>query len=397
MTEYIDSARTAPATRFGEINAAVLYLGRRLLGSRLLLAYVVLGIASGLAGGAYGLSQAAVNYLVLLPLYTLVIYIWTRGDTTLANAVQAGTSPGRNRGITRDLSLVGLLFGFNFAVTAWFWAGGLPAAVAGDAYRLVQGAGWDPELTRTVASGLTQTLLQLLPAALILFAVFRLSPRQIALVPRRLGLGLVLAPIGIAVAALLKWPLGITPTPLFRGLELVPQPPPRHCPGGRALHGHARPLPRRPAGWLALVDADPTDPPTTADGADLGLSVLPDALHLAGRAVAHLFHDSRGALPGWIEAGGSCVRPEPPAPVESSGSRRPVCRPGSREQRLPGLNLPKHPGDLIAQLALRYRSHARSAAHFLRQDVPSLAVSRTGEASGRLHRTILRDACPFRR
>jgi membrane protease YdiL (CAAX protease family) len=222
MAGYIDTTGSVSATAPGDLVSTVVYLGRSLLGSKLLLGYVVLGTASGLAGGGYGLAQAAANYLVLLPLYTLVIYLWTRGEPTLAEQARDEASGGRGRSLTRDLMVVGLLFGFNLAVTAWFWSGGLPAAVSGEAYRLVAGAGWDRELTHTVASGLTQTLFQLLPAALILFALFRLSPAQVALVPRRLGLGLALMGIGVAVAALLKWSLGISPTPLFKSLELVP-------------------------------------------------------------------------------------------------------------------------------------------------------------------------------
>ena len=222
MSEYVGSARGVPVAGFGHLVSVARELGRRLLGSKLLLGYVILGIVSGLAGGSYGLSQAAANYLVLLPLYTLVIYLWTRGEPTLAEAIPIEARGGRKRSLTRDLSLVGLLFAVNLGVIVWFWAGGLPSAVAGDAYRLVQGAGWDQELTRTVASGLTQTLFQLLPAAVIVFLVFRLSPAQVALVPRKLGLGLALAPTGIGVAALLRVLLGITPTPLFKAPELVP-------------------------------------------------------------------------------------------------------------------------------------------------------------------------------
>ncbi len=222
MTGCNDSACSASTAPERQTISVAVQLGKELLSSKLLLAYVILGMASGLTAGAYGLSQAMANYLVLLPLYTLVIYFWTKGDTTLATSARTEASADPKRGFARDLSLVGLLFAFNLGVTAWFWAGGLPSVVGTNSYRLLQEAGWDQELTLTAAGGLTQTLFQLLPALVVVLVLFRLPPAQVGLIPRGLGLGLTLAVLGIGVGALLKLLLGITPTPLFKAPELVP-------------------------------------------------------------------------------------------------------------------------------------------------------------------------------
>ncbi|MHB1133509.1 MAG: CPBP family intramembrane glutamic endopeptidase [Chloroflexota bacterium] len=208
-----------PRGALAGVAGAARHLAGALWSSRLLLAYVVLGLLAGLEQGGEGLLPALVNHLILLPAYVLLIYLWTRGAATAAQTLRSAAPRSGSR--WRDLGLAGALLALNTAVVVSFWADGPPVLLMDWARAGLLGAGWVRELANVAANGFSQTLFVLLPALALALLVFRLRPWQVGLAPRGLGLGLVLVASGIAIAGLLQLGLGRS-TPLFRSPELVP-------------------------------------------------------------------------------------------------------------------------------------------------------------------------------
>jgi membrane protease YdiL (CAAX protease family) len=206
-----------------QVAPAIRHLAGGLLRSKLLLAYIVLGVLSGLFMGQIGLVQALVNYC-LLGLYVLIIFLWTRSDRTVAEeraSRLAEVAPRRSRALKRrDLLLVALVFALNISQVVWFWAGGAPMQVLTSARAFLLELGLDRELAGTAANAASSTLFALLPVVAVVL-LFRLRPGEVGLVPRRMGLGLFLIVLGIAFAALAKLGTGQS-TRLFSAPEVVP-------------------------------------------------------------------------------------------------------------------------------------------------------------------------------
>mgnify|MGYP005852511953 CR=1 FL=1 len=204
-----------------EFIGSVRHLGGGLLHSRLLLAYCVLGLLWGLPRGAMGFGAVLFNYLVLLPLYVLIIYLWTRGRPTLAQVAADDAPTGRGAARRRDLALVVVLYAVNIAGVVWFWVAGPPQAVIEPVAAALRQAGWDRELANTTINALGSVLLSLIPALVVVFGLFRLSPGQVGLRPRNLGLGVALIVLGVGLALLIKLVFGNS-TKLVSAPEAVP-------------------------------------------------------------------------------------------------------------------------------------------------------------------------------
>jgi membrane protease YdiL (CAAX protease family) len=206
-----------------QVGPAVRHLAVRLVRSRLLLAYVVLGVLSGLFAGPMGLVRALVNYC-LLGLYVLIIFLWTRNDRTVAQeraAQLARLTTEETRSLRRrDLSLLAVVFALNIGQVIWFWAGGPPMQLLVAAREFFLGLGLDGELAGTAANAASSTLFALLPVGVVVL-LFRLRAGDVGLVPRHMGLGLFLILLGIAFAALIRLGTGQS-TRLFSAPEAVP-------------------------------------------------------------------------------------------------------------------------------------------------------------------------------
>jgi membrane protease YdiL (CAAX protease family) len=207
----------AGAALLVDLLATARHLARALRRSRLLLVYLALGLVSGLATGPAGLATATVNYL-LLGLYVLIIFRWTRGHPTMATdpAMEAQGPPRR-----RDLALAGLLLVLTSAYSLWFWAGGLPVVALDGMREALLAAGWERRVAAAAANAAVNTLGMLAPALLLT----RLLGRRLGQVgarPRGLGLAAALVAVGIAVAGLIRLATGHYSTPLFAGLTGLP-------------------------------------------------------------------------------------------------------------------------------------------------------------------------------
>ena len=135
----------------------------------------------------------------MLAAYVLVIYLWTERTRTqpIAGSVDEVSGIGRRR----DIGVVAFAFALDFAFVAWFWSGGLPFRAYTGARHALAAAGWDPVVADKTANALLVTTETIMLAVVVLL-LFKLRPWQLGLVPRAIGLGLVLSAAGLSLAPL---------------------------------------------------------------------------------------------------------------------------------------------------------------------------------------------------
>ena len=163
--------------------------------SRLLVIYLALGLVGGLVSSPIG---AIVNYVLLIG-YVALITWWLRNDHRPTD-IDLEDEPSAQR----DIAVVIVVAALALLAVSWFWFGPGPRQLfLSIRDNLVKG-GVEAQLARTFANAVVALAVLLLPAVVVVLAA-RLRPRQIALVPRRLGLGLVLCLIafGLGLAAFL--------------------------------------------------------------------------------------------------------------------------------------------------------------------------------------------------
>jgi membrane protease YdiL (CAAX protease family) len=188
----------------------------------LLAAYVCVGIASAFPYGWGGLMKRLANYL-LLAAYVLVIRLWTQTNRPLESRTidripSEPASPGH------DLFVIASAICISFAYVVFFWGWGTRPTIPQEAMSWVRtkfvAAGWNPSLAGLAGNGLTNTGFQLLPLMAIIVSL-GYRPRDFGLIPRRMGLGIFLVLIGIALAGLVKWAFGQS-TPLWTSPRAFP-------------------------------------------------------------------------------------------------------------------------------------------------------------------------------
>lgn len=199
------------------IVTAVRHLAGTLLGSRLLMGYVALGILSGFGnGGPVGLIDAIANY-GLLALYAVIAFLWTdTDDRSGERKEQLATAASRRR----DSAVIVVVFALALGFAAWFWSHGLPFEIYSNVRRLLVDSGWNAAPAGKAANAAVVSAETVLVVALAM-PVFRLRPDQLGLIPRRLMLGVVLAAAGIVLAPLSKLLTGGTAL-LWQGRLAVP-------------------------------------------------------------------------------------------------------------------------------------------------------------------------------
>ena len=178
------------------IATGVRHLTAGLVGSRLLMAYVALGILSGFGnGGPVGLIDAVINY-GLLGVYALVVFLWTDNDDRSVEPKQEMAIAASRR---RDVTAIVVAFALAFGFAAWLWSHGFPFEVYSSIRRWLADAGWNPALAAKAANASVVSA-----EAVVLFAlaipVLKLRPGQLGLAPRRVMLGMVLAAAGFVLA-----------------------------------------------------------------------------------------------------------------------------------------------------------------------------------------------------
>jgi membrane protease YdiL (CAAX protease family) len=129
----------------------------------------------------------------LLGLYAALISWWLRGQETFADVDDRRPSSPR-----RDLVVVVVVAALALGAIAWFWFGYGPRQLLIALRDRLVHVGVDPVLATKTGNAVVSIGLLLLPAALVTFAA-GLGPRQVALIPRRLTLGILLAVISAMV------------------------------------------------------------------------------------------------------------------------------------------------------------------------------------------------------
>jgi membrane protease YdiL (CAAX protease family) len=156
--------------------------------SRLLAAYLIVGLAGGIV---FQPARAIVDY-ILLAGYAALIGWWLRDDATLANIDEV-----EDRRPRRDVAVVIVVALLALVAVTWFWFGPGPRQLLFSIRDSLAHAGIDSELAGKMGNAVVGIAFLMLPAALVTFLA-GLRPRQVALPPRRIGLGIVLSLIAVA-------------------------------------------------------------------------------------------------------------------------------------------------------------------------------------------------------
>jgi membrane protease YdiL (CAAX protease family) len=157
--------------------------------SRLLVVYLAIGLVVGLVTNPL---SAVVDYLFLAGYAALIVW-WLRNDAHTLTSVD-DESPANRRDVV-VLVLVALLA---FAAVSWFWFGPRPRQPGAWVSDRLRSGSVDLLLAVKVGTAVNALILLLVPA-IVVTSIARLRPRQIALVPRKLGLALVLSLLAVAL------------------------------------------------------------------------------------------------------------------------------------------------------------------------------------------------------
>src|SRR5207253_1551277 len=131
------------------IATGVRHLAAGLVGSRLLMAYVALGILSGFGnGGPVGLIDAVINY-ALLGVYALIVFLWTDNDDRSVEPKQEMAVAASRR---RDVTAIVVVFALAFGFAAWLWSHVFTFEVYSSIRRWLGVAGWNPALAAMAAT-----------------------------------------------------------------------------------------------------------------------------------------------------------------------------------------------------------------------------------------------------
>ncbi|HEY0251696.1 MAG TPA: CPBP family intramembrane glutamic endopeptidase [Kofleriaceae bacterium] len=176
---------------------------RAVQGSPLLVIYIALGFCTLLVQRPWW--QAVVNYAVLLPGYVLAIRWWTRRDRPLTLGIDI-----RPRSPRAEWLVLGFVVAVTVVLSVWFWQHPRIPTPADAPSKI------DPEATLAAVArnALGITIVMLVPTALLCL-VLRLRPREVGLVPRRIGLGVALVVFGIAFAVTIQLATGQLLYPVF--------------------------------------------------------------------------------------------------------------------------------------------------------------------------------------